>query len=215
MNREIIIANLNDSNEIKRAQIISTNNEKRDELVNYLQDINKYIFIGDAMKSGTFEKELEYTDEGAIKCSLMEKNMYSIAKLKNPRALSHKILSFSYSNYSKYTKNNNFYNNKLNLLDMFKPLDYAINKEIIQTEYDKITQIINYLEYSNVNKDVIKEILLKISPDFGFFAIKCLECIDFSIIDEKSPFSGCYYEEIAYNNSKVLSLAKKAQSLIK
>lgn len=214
MNKELILANINDSTNIKKARIISTDDKKRDELIKYLQDINLYIFIGDAMKSGVFEKELEYTDEGANKYSLMEKNMYSLAKLRNPRALSHKILSFSYQNYSEYTKNNNFYSNKLCLLDMFKPYSYSINNEIILNEYLKMENIIKQLEYSNLDSQTIKQIILTSSPDFGFFALECLDCIDFKI-DNDQTISGEYYQNIAYKNTKVLTLAKKAHSLIK
>lgn len=114
------------------------------------------------------------------------------------------------------------------LLDLFTTIDnFGYKEENCLKEYEQLKRLLSILIHASLEPEMIKKILKSTWPSFGYYAIDGLACTDIEIVDEynlndiltnqndSDVKKMLEYEELAKNNTKVLSLARRFHNLTK
>jgi len=211
-------------NIISLAKIVVTDEILFNSLINEFRDIRNYVYTF-TIESNYSKEHIMYTFDGAEKhekgsCMTLNNRSrsqnaytYTTSYYKNPRSEVFRLIS------------GNMRSDQECLLDLFVTTEssgYKISECI--REFETALQLIRVLEKSSIEKEMIKKLLKRIWPNFGYYAVEGLKCTDIEIIqnydirdfqkiDSEEARRILSSKEVAKTNTKVLSLAKRAYSL--
>lgn len=212
---------------ISQGNLVVTDETRFNKIITNLRDISKYIYAGCQFEPGLSQKVIEYTSFGAVKYqNYGETEMYIATHYKyfygNPRAELYQLLTEDrIPNY--------------NLLNLFATLESENNTEDRLEELKRVKEIISQLENCSLPLETVKETIKQMWPNFGYYATDVLNCTDIEMGQEYNvqELSGIVVTsekfgvavsddvrtilskaELAQNNTKVLSLARRANRLV-
>lgn len=216
---------------ISRVNLVVTNGTMFNEIIADLKDLNKYIYAMYLRKEGRkTSNSIKYTEDGAIKYKAADDNYMYLQSLRvhahdeyhyiNPRAKLYQLLNSG--DFSSY-----------NLLDLF--VEYGNNTEDRLEKLKRAKEIISQLESCSLPLETVKEIIKQMWPNFGYYATDVLNCTDIEmgqeynvqelsdIVVTSEKFGVSVSDdvriilskaELAQNNTKVLSLARRVNRLV-
>ena len=214
----------NNPNVISQGKIVITNDAILEELIKELRDIRTYICTH-TVKSIYPKEQLLFTLDGA---EIYEKKLcengfggtrneygYTISYYSNPRSPVYRLIT------------GNLDSDASNLLDLFKTSELnGYKTEQCFKEFMTAIQLLQALETNALDSDMLKKILKRTWPNFGYYATEGLKCTDIEMLQEydvseliASASCSRAGEEIlakraiAESNGKVLRLARKAHNL--
>lgn len=218
---------------ISQVNLVVTDSTMFNEIIADLKNLNKYIYAMCLRSEGRkISNSIKYTWAGAIKYevdaynhtygSSLCGNAHDEYHYINPRAKLYQLLRSG--DFSAY-----------NLLDLFATLESENSTEDRLEELKRAKEIISQLESCSLPLETVKEIIKQMWPNFGYYATDVLNCTDIEIGQEYNvqELSGIVVTsekfgvkvsddvrtilskaELAQSNTKVLSLARRANRLV-
>lgn len=229
---EIWLCDANDSNIIKKAEVIVTDKNKFDILSKDIES-SACIYTGYGSGTGFLREHTRYTLDGYEKIHEAELQdqydgrgyrtgsdwKYFIQYYTNPRAIAYQLITGNLKSYS--------------LIRLFNKIDVSksYNKRIEcgnLNDYKIVNTLIESLSYEE-----LREVLNKLWPNFSCYAFEGLNCTDIEIVktynieelkdivkkNNSYLLNGERFilknTDIAKTNHKILSLARKVNSMSK
>ena len=201
---------------IAETRIKIVDNEKFEEILDKLKDIDTYISRGFESTEKIpldFNKNfMSFNTLGATRnLTWAEGNQFSKGRFEyrfsNPKAEAYKLLLGEYGK-------------KTNLLDLFATLEYGDSREKQLLKLKKAENLLRSLKNSKLSKEQINMIINVMWPSFGFFATEALDAISIEVLksyvledllgdvkDQTELQEVIDSYSLAKTNSKVLRLA--------